>query len=46
VASDPQRQRSLLGVHVTLQLVALLVAALFLTALVGLAVLDWLERTA
>jgi len=40
------RQRSLLGVHVTGQLVAILLAALLLTTLVGLAVLTWLERTA
>lgn len=40
------RQRSLLGVHVTGQLVAILVATLLLTTLIGLAVLTWLERTA
>ena len=46
VNSRSDRQRSLLGVHVTGQLVAILLAALLLTTLVGLAVLTWLERTA
>ena len=46
VASSPDRQRVLLGVHVTTQVVALVLLALGLTTLVGLAVLSWLERTA
>ena len=44
--SGSDRQRSLLGVHVTGELVAILLAVLLLTTLVGLAVLTWLERTA
>jgi hypothetical protein len=39
-------RRTLLGVHVTAQVVAFVLAVLVLTVLVGLAVLTWLERTA
>jgi hypothetical protein len=46
VAGGPDRQRSLRGMHVTIQVVALVLAALCLMTLVGLAVLDWLERIA
>ena len=38
-----ERARVLFGVPVTVQSVALVVAALLLMALVGLAVLSWLE---
>lgn len=44
--SGPDRQRVLFGVHVTMQLVALVLAAVALTTLVGFAVLEWLERSA
>ena len=40
------RQRSLLGVHLTMQLVAFVLVTLGFTALIGLAVLEWLESTA
>lgn len=46
VDSESDRQRSLLGVHVTAQVVVFVLVALGFTALIGLAVLDWLERTA
>ena len=46
MAGSPDRQRVLLGVHMTVQVVALVVVALGLTTLVGLAVLSWLESTA
>ena len=46
MASSSGRQRKLLGVHVTVQVIAMLLAALVLSGLVGLAVLDWMERTA
>lgn len=38
------RHRSVLGVAVTAQSIGLLVAVLTVGALVGLAVLNWLER--
>ena len=44
--SKSDRQRSLLGVPLGLQVLAVLVAVLALTSLVGLAVFSWLERTA
>lgn len=46
VSSRSDRQRVLLGVHVTAQAVLIVIAALVLTSFVGLAVLSWLERTA
>ena len=46
MAGGSGKQRTLLGVHMTIQVVAVLLAALTLSALVGLAVLDWMERTA
>lgn len=39
-------QRSLFGVHVTMQLVVFVLVTLGFTALIGLAVFAWLERTA
>ncbi len=46
VAGGPEHRRVLLGVHVTVQAVALMLASLVLTAVVGLAVLSWLENMA
>ena len=46
VASRPERARVVLGVTVTTQIVAFLVAATAFTAVVGMAVLSWLERSA
>lgn len=46
VSVRPERTRMVLGVQVTAQAVAFLVAALCLTVFVGLAVLAWLERSA
>ena len=40
------RQRAVLGVQVSPQFVAFLVAALCLTCLVAFAVLSWLQRSA
>lgn len=40
------RHRVVLGLHVTAQLVALVLATLALTTFLGLAVLGWLERSA
>ena len=39
-----RRQRAVLGIAVTGQTVALLLAAFALAVLIGLAVLSWLER--
>jgi len=46
VNGSSDRQRSLFGVHVTMQVVVFVLVALGLTALIGLAILNWLERTA
>ena len=46
VASRPERARVVLGVTVTTQTVAFLVATTAFTAVVGMAVLSWLERSA
>jgi len=46
VASRPERARVVLGVTVTAQIAAFLVAATAFTAVVGMAVLSWLERSA
>ena len=43
--SGPERQRFVLGVHVTAQVVSIVLAALGLACLVGVAVLSWLEST-
>jgi hypothetical protein len=45
VTSRSARPRVVLGVPFTVQAVALVLAALALTAGVGFAVLTWLERT-
>jgi hypothetical protein len=46
VISGSNRQRSVLGVHVSAQLFAFVLTALGLTVLVAVAVFAWLERTA
>ena len=46
MASKSDRQRLLLGCHLTVQTVVFVVVALALAAAVGLAVLSWLESTA
>lgn len=46
MTSGPDRQRELLGVHVTVQLVVFVLTALALTSLIAFAVLTWLERMA
>ena len=46
MASRPERARVVLGVTVTTQTVAFLVATTAFTAVVGMAVLSWLERSA
>lgn len=46
VGSRPQRPRLVLGVAVTTQSVAFLLAVCSFTAIVGMAVLSWLERSA
>lgn len=46
VTTQHHRGRNVLGIAVTAQSVALVVAALLLTCLVSLAVLAWLERSA
>ena len=38
------RQRAVLGIAVTVQTVAMLLAALALAVMIGFAVLNWLER--
>ena len=42
--SSQHKRRVLLGTEVTTQAVTLVLAVLFVTALVGLAVWSWLER--
>ena len=46
MAGKSDRQRLLLGCHVTIQVVAFVVVALALAAAVGFAILSWLESTA
>lgn len=46
MTNGSDRQRVLFGMHVTVQAVALVLAALGFSALIGVMVLSWLERTA
>ena len=46
VANRPERGRVVLGIAVTPQTLVFVLAALALTAAVGMAVLSWLQRSA
>ena len=43
---DPHRPRAVLGVALTGQTVGVILAALAVAVLIGLAILNWLETTA